>query len=556
MLQKNISVPEPKPNVGLGGNTLNLENFNKWVTGQESLSLDLTSDAVDRISASVQAVADAVNDQEAIYGVTTGFGGMSNSRIECHDTAALQANLLSFLAAGAGPEIDSRHTRGAMLLRANVLLQGKSGIRLELIERLIEFLKSDAIPVVREYGSIGASGDLVPLATVARAITGQCGKVGVNLGDEVVDSDTALAQLGLKPIELQAKEGLALVNGTSFSSAIAANSTIVAKESLAISFVVQSMLMRALQVDLDPFQAFVHECKPHPGQIWSANTIRELLDDGVARPSCPSENVQDRYSLRCFPQYAGSIVEGIARIQNVVETEMNSVSDNPLVDPENKQFFQSGNFLGQYLGIAMDDLRKFIGLLSKHLDVQIASLVAPEFNHGLSPSLRGNDERSFNMGLKGLQICGNSIMPMLTYLGNPIVEHFPTHAEQFNQNINGLSWGAANLAWKSTQMFQHYLAVASIFAVQAIDLRAESSLGHFDGTQLLGSTNRSFYNQVCELLSVTPGPDRPLLFDDTDRWLEQDIERLTIDFTDQGSLVQSVQPILDSFDRFCDETHA
>ncbi len=509
---------------------------------------------VDRMAASVDAVSNAISDQQVIYGVTTGFGGMSNNQIECHDAAALQANLLSFLASGAGPELAACHTRGAMLLRANVLLQGKSGIRLEVIERLVDFLKAGAIPIVREYGSIGASGDLIPLGTIARAISGSCGKVKVNVNGEVCDAPTALERLDLKPIELRAKEGLALVNGTSFSSAIAANSTIAAKQSLAISFVVQSILMRALQVDLDPFQAFVHQSKPHRGQVWSAKIIRNLLSDGLAQPSCPTEKVQDRYSLRCFPQYAGSIVEGISRIQGVVETEMNSVSDNPLIDPDSGKFYQSGNFLGQYLGIAMDDLRRFIGLLAKHLDVQIASLVAPEFNHGLSPSLRGNDDRSFNMGLKGLQICGNSIMPMLTYLGNPIVEHFPTHAEQFNQNINGLSWGAANMAWKSVGMFQHYLAVASIFAVQAIDLRAKSSLGHYDGSQLLGSINRQFYVNLCERLSVQPGPDRPLLFNDTDRWLEQDIEQLTQDIAGQGQMVQSVRPIIESFNQFCDET--
>ncbi len=554
MLRRNNCATELASDLGLRGSPLNLRKFNGSVNGNDNVTLDLSGEDADRIAASVDTVTNAIIDKQVVYGVTTGFGGMSDCRIECHDAAALQGNLLTFLAAGAGPEIDPCHTRGAMLLRANVLLQGKSGIRLELIERLIKFLNADATPIVREYGSIGASGDLVPLATIARAITGQAGKVKVRIGDDVSDAATVLEQLELQPIELRAKEGLALVNGTSFSSAIAANSTIAARQALAISFVVQSILMRALQVDLDPFQAFVHENKPHPGQIWSAQVIRDLLSDGVALPSCPSEMVQDRYSLRCFPQYAGSIVEGIARVQNVVETEMNSVSDNPLVDPDTGQFYQSGNFLGQYIGIAMDDLRRFIGLLAKHLDVQIASVVAPEFNHGLSPSLRGNDDRSFNMGLKGLQICGNSIMPMLTYLGNPIVEHFPTHAEQFNQDINGLSWGAANMAWKSVGMFQHYLAVASIFAVQSIDLRAKSKLGHFDGSQLLGAINRQFYKAVCGLLSVEPTGERPLLFDDTDRWIEQDIERITQDIVKQDQLFKSILPIIESFDQFCDET--
>ena len=277
--------------------------------------------------------------------------------------------------------------------------------------------------------------------------------------------------------------------------------------------------------------------------------IRKLLstDTPIA---ADDEHVQDRYSLRCFPQYIGAIVEGIARVGHVVEIEMNSVSDNPLIDVDNRTFHQSGNFLGQYIGIAMDDLRRFIGLTAKHLDVQIASLVAPEFNRGLSPSLRGNDERSYNMGLKGLQICGNSIMPMLTWQANPIVEHFPTHAEQFNQNVNGLSWGAANMAWKSVELFQQYLAVATLFAIQSVDLRAKSTLGHFDGRKLLSESTVEFYEAACEIIEVKPDESRPMLLDDTDRWLEQDIERLATDITNQGKLINSVQAIADDFADF------
>ena len=199
----------------------------------------------------------------------------------------------------------------------------------------------------------------------------------------------------------------------------------------------------------------------------------------------------------------------------------------------------------------MDDLRRFIGLLAKHLDVQIASLVAPEFNRGLSPSLRGSDQASYNMGLKGLQICGNSIMPMLTWMANPIVEHFPTHAEQFNQDVNGLSWGAANMAWKSVEMFQQYLAVSILFGIQAVDLRAKSALGHYDGRKLLGETATKFYDVACDLISVEPGRDRPMLLDDSDRWLEQDIENLVADIANQGRLIDSVQPICEQFDSFC-----
>ncbi len=549
MLQNNITSPQASSQPELSGNHLDLNKFNDWVNKQASISFQPTDESLQRLNASVDAVTNAVGDEKVIYGVTTGFGGMSNNTVGCAEAAALQKNLLSFLAAAAGPEIDKQHTRGAMLLRANVLMQGKSGVRPEIIQRLVNFCQADAIPVVRQFGSIGASGDLIPLATIARSVTGQAGNAKVRIGEQTLSVTEALKHLQLDPIQLRAKEGLALINGTSFSSAIAANATIAGKQGMALAMMVQSILMRALQVDLDPFQEFVHANKPHPGQLWSAQTIRSLLAGEYHQQRATSQ-VQDRYSLRCFPQYNGAIIEGFARIQQVVETEMNSVSDNPLVDPETGQFYQSGNFLGQYLGIAMDDLRRFIGLLAKHLDVQIASLVAPEFNGGLNASLRGNNDQVYNMGLKGLQICGNSIMPMLTYMGNPIVEHFPTHAEQFNQNINGLSWGAANLAWQSIQSFQQYLAVASIFAVQAIDLRAQQTCGHFDGRELLGAQNREFYTAVYERLNAQPGPEQPFLFNDSDRWLEQDIETLARDIADQDRLVDATQPTIDSFDQF------
>lgn len=532
----------------LDGGSTGLVDVNSVARRKSTVQLTNDSAILARVAASTKFVDAAVASGKKIYGVTTGFGGMASEVVSCEAAAASQNNLLSFLATGAGPAIDQRHVRAAMLLRANVLMQGCSGVRLEIIERLIRFLQADATPLVREYGSIGASGDLVPLSVIARAITGQSGFVKVQLGDRTVDGKTALGELGLEPISLLPKEGLAIVNGTSFSSAIAANSVYESKNLMALALGSQAMMLRALLAHESPFEDFVHQRKPHPGQVWTAKITKQLLTAGCEKLNTQSVPVQDRYSLRCLPQYMGSIVEGIARIHQTVETEMNSVSDNPMIDPVTGEVYQSGNFLGQYIGVAMDDLRRHIGLMAKHLDVQIASLVTPEFSGGLTASLRGNDELSYNMGLKGLQITGNSIMPMLTYFGNPIVEHYPTHAEQFNQNINGLSWGAANQAWKSVELFQHYMAVSLIFAVQALDMRAKSSFGHYDGRALLGSLAQPLYLAVCQVLECHPGTDKPFLFDDSDRWLEQDIEEVRQSISTEGPIVEAVRPVLDSFE--------
>ena len=541
-------------NIVIGGEPLELSHINDVGLGTGRVRLTDDQDRLQRLQSAAALVQRAVDEGWPVYGITTGFGGMANVPVSSELAAASQNNLLTFLATGAGAAIDRRHVRSAMALRAHVLMQGRSGVRYEIIERLVHFLNADATPVVRELGSIGASGDLVPLATIARAVTGNSRRVSIQLADRVVDGQTALQELGLKPIDLRPKEGLAMVNGTSFSSAIAANCIGEARTLMAIAMAAQSMMLRALNVQTEPFEEFVHQCKPHPGQLWVARMMLRLLQaDNVssngAQRNGKAGDVQDRYSLRCLPQYMGPIAEGLARIAKVVETEMNSISDNPLVDTDAGRFYQSGNFLGQYIGMAMDDLRRYIGLMAKHLDVQIASLVAPEFSRGLPMSLRGNDQLAYNMGLKGLQITGNSIMPMLTYLGNSLVEHFPTHAEQFNQNINGLSWGSANLAWKSIELFRHYLSVAVIFSVQALDLRAQSAWGHFDGRASLGPITQPIYEAIYAAMNCQPGKTRPFLFDDSDQWLEEKLDALYHNIGSDDSIVHTVSPILGSFER-------
>ena len=543
-----------KQSVIIGERPLSIREAHEVAGGRCRVSLTKDADRLRRVEDAAALVQQAVDDRWPVYGVTTGFGGMANVPVPSELAAASQDNLLTFLATGAGRAIDRRHVRAAMALRANVLLCGYSGTRLELIERLVCFLNANATPIVRELGSIGASGDLVPLSSIARAITGSVGQVRVQLGEREMDGAAALQELGLEPLHLQPKEGLAIVNGTSFSCAVAANCVAETKHLVALAIGAQAMMLRALQVQEEPFESFVHERKPHPGQIIVAQCIRRLLSDaptsqdGRRAANGAPNDVQDRYSLRCLPQYLGPIVEGLVRVTNTIETEMNAVSDNPLVDAEGERFFQSGNFLGQYIGIAMDDLRRFIGLTAKHLDVQIACLVAPEFSKGLPESLRGNSDVSYNMGLKGLQITGNSIMPMLTYLGTPLVEQFPTHAEQFNQNVNGLSWGAANLAWKSVELFQHYLAVALIFSVQSLDLRAKMTLGHYDGRTLLGPAAEPLYSATYAAMDCQVGQRSPFLFNDSDQWLEQRLASLYANISENGSVIEAVIPILASLD--------
>ena len=525
------------------GGPLSIDEVCQSTASPRSADFAAGPDVPARMARSADLVSDAVRENRCIYGVTTGFGGMANASVDPDQAAASQNNLMSFLAASAGPPIADRHVRAAMLLRANVLSRGASGIRFEVVDRLLAFLRAGASPVVREYGSIGASGDLVPLSTIARAVTGQNDNVRVRIGDRELPGRQALQAIGFEPLELLPKEGLAIVNGTSFSSAIAANVVDECRTQLIVTIAVQAMMLQALLAQHDPFDSFVHETKPHPGQVWVAGVMRELLTDHSEHPQADLDHVQDRYSIRCLPQYTGPAVEALVRIESVIATEMNSVSDNPIIDSETGRFHQSGNFLGQYVGIAMDDLRQQIGLLAKHLDVQIATLVSPEFNHGLPASLQGNSEVPYNMGLKGLQITGNSIMPLLTWSGRSIVDQYPTHAEQFNQNINGLSWSSANLAWKSVLLYRDYLSLSMLFAVQALDLRAAQMFGHYDGRELLGGTLKNCYNAICRSMAVEPDRERPLLRDDGDLWLEEKLQMLAACSTSRGSLTEALRPV-------------
>lgn len=539
--------PASSSEVVLDGGMLSIDTV--YQVGLRQIMPRLTNDSLvlKNLAASKAVVDTAVAENKPIYGVTTCFGGMADVAIPNELVNASQRNLLAFLATATGEPVSCRHTRAAMLLRANVLLQGKSGVRREIIDRLIRFICADAIPLVRELGSIGASGDLVPLATIGRAITGHSSRCQILLDGQQIDGLAALKKLELEPIELQAKEGLAIVNGTSFSSAIAANCVYESQTLLAMSLAIQAMMLRALNVQHEPFAAFVHQNKPHAGQLWTARIMREFLGTESKNDSSKNSILQDRYSLRCLPQYFGPIVDGMARVSEVITTEMNSVTDNPLIDSAEQRFYQNGNFLGQYVAIAMDDLRRFLGLLAKHLDVQIAQLVSPEFNHGLPPSLRGDDSRIYNMGLKGLQITGNSIMPMLTYFGNPITEHFPTHAEQFNQNINGLSWTSANMAWRCVDLFQDYMSVASLFAIQALDLRAKQELGHFDGRALLQKSLVPIYDAIYTSCGEKTGQKQPFQGHDDDRWLEADLQMLKQGLKPGKGVISVIKPIVDSF---------
>ena len=536
----------------LRGRDLTIDDVARVARGGAKVAITADARVADRVRESQEYVTRLVIAGERMYGVTTGFGGKSNTEVSPENACDLQEALLWFLKSGAGGRLSIADVRASMLLRANSLLCGVSGIRMDVIRRFETFLNSGVTPHVRELGSIGASGDLVPLAAIAGAVIGLDNSFKVDVKGKEMGAVDALRAVGLEPERLEPKEGLALVNGSSVMTAIAMNCVFDSRVLFALAMGAHALMFQALRGNTHALHPFIHRHKPHPGQVWAARNMFKLLKGskwtyGEKRGGfehSASNLAQDRYSLRCIPQYMGPIVDGLAVIARQVEVEANSATDNPLFDGEGEAYYEGGNFLGSYIGISMDQLRQYLALSAKHLDTQIAMLVAPEFNNGLPSSLVGNEARSVNMGLKGLQLTGNSIVPELLHLGSPMSDRYLTHAEQFNQNINSLGFGSATLARRAVAFSQQYMAVALMFGVQAADLRARREEGHYDGRVGLSPATLPLYEAVYSVCRVKPGSERAFVHDDRDQSLESWIEEIAADIASDGVIPSAVQDTL------------
>ena len=536
--------------VTISGSGLTLASIEAVARGEAARLTDDPA-VLGRISKSRDVLRQKIAKGEQIYGVTTLFGGMADQSAGGQFLVDIQRVALSHHKSTTGPRLAAGDVRAAMLLRANSLMKGASGIRLEIIERFVTFLNADALPHVYQRGSIGASGDLTPFSYIAGAIVGLHPSFLVNWRGESLDSHSLLAKLGLEPLTLEPKEGIALNNGTGVSTGIAANVLSRALDLTALTLGIHALYAQALLSTSQTFAPFIHEAKPHPGQVWTAAEMAKLVAGSrVMRDEAAGERghragklIQDRYSLRCLPQYIGPIVDGLSVAARQIETEANSANDNPLIDPETGEIYHTGNFLAQYTGVAMDSVRYLIGLLAKHVDAQIALLMTPEFNFGLSASLVGNQRAKVNVGFKALQVNGNQMMPLISFYGQSIVDRFPTHAEQFNQNINSQSMNAANLAREQMDVLEHYLAVALICAVQAVELRAKLVSDTYDACAVLSPATQRLYVAARSAASGPPDSSRPLHWNDLDEFLQPKVEGLLADIARRGGVFDSIADV-------------
>ncbi len=445
------------------GAGLRLEDVERIATSRE-LELRLNADARERVRAARAMVERAVAEERVVYGLTTGFGALAEVVIPPDRIRELQVNLIRSHAAGVGAPLPEAEVRAIMLLRANVLALGHSGIRAEVIELLLELLNRGVHPIVPERGSVGASGDLAPLSHVALLLIGEGDAVVA--GDRVPASE-ALERAGLRPVVLEAKEGLALNNGTQVQTGIGVLTLLAAERALETAEVSGAMSLEALRGTPDAFRAELQRVRPHAGQGTSAERLRALLASSEIREShrYGDPRVQDAYSLRCMPQVHGAARQAFGFVRSVLEIEANSATDNPLLFPEEGLILSGGNFHGQPVAQALDFLAIACADLGAISERRIARLVDPALS-GLPAFL--TREPGVNSGLMMAQIVAAALVADLRLKAHPAsVDSVPTDANKEDHVSMGV--GAAIKARESVRLLETVLALELLTAAQALE---------------------------------------------------------------------------------------
>ena len=448
-----------------------------------------------------RAIVDAKAGGDApVYGVNTGFGNFAETRIEKADLAALQVNLLRSHAAGVGEPLPVRAVRASMALRANVLAKGYSGIRVETLEALIALLNRGVHPRMPSRGSVGASGDLAPLAHLALVLIGEgetCDLATPSLG---LPGAEALLKAGLTPITLQAKEGLALINGTQVSTAVLALALAGAERLARTADVAAALSIDALKGSTDPFDPRIHAARPFNGQVTAAANLARLMDSsGINASHANCGRVQDAYSMRCTPQVHGAAREALAWVRHIVQTEMNAATDNPMVFAAEGDIVSGGNFHGAPLALAGDLLVMAVAQLATISERRSERLVNPALS-GLPAFLTRHG--GLQSGLMIAQVTAAALTSEIKTLSHPAsVDTIPTSANK--EDHVSMSMGAALKAERALQLARSVMAIEILCACQAIDL-----LAPLESSRALMQAHRAVRKLVPTLVDDRPpAPD-------------------------------------------------
>lgn len=427
-------------------------------------AIELDPGALERVAANRRVLEEALESGAPIYGITTGFGALVSERVPPGFHRRLQVNLLRSHAAGTGPELPAPVVRAAMAVRINSLLLGHSGVRPVVLEQIAELLNAGWVPVVPRTGSLGASGDLAPSAHAFLPLIGE-GRVRDGAGREL-DGAAALAESGLEPLELEAKEGLALVNGTHFMCAIGALLALRARALLDTADLVAAATVEALRGATAAFDPRVHALRGSEGQRRSAAAIAAALAGSARTRTGASSRIQDAYSLRCAPQVHGAAREGLAFFERVVAGDLNAVTDNPLVLDDPPEVVSAGNFHGQALALAFDTLRLVLADLGSISERRTFRLVSPSTNGSLPPFLTPTAGSS--SGYMIVQYVAAALLSELRALAHPVsVDNVPTSDNQEDHVSMGMT--GALMALDAIERAERIVASELLCACQALD---------------------------------------------------------------------------------------
>jgi histidine ammonia-lyase len=453
------------------GQPLSLSQIAAVALGGEKV--EIAASVHTRIQESRRVIERIIADQTVVYGVSTGFGKLADVQIPASELRQLQLNLVRSHACGTGCPLSIPETRAMMLLRANVLTLGFSGIRLEVIERLCQSLNRGVTPVIPEKGSVGASGDLAPLAHLALTLLGE--------GEAFFEgarmpSRRALEKAGLKPVILEAKEGLALLNGTQAMHAVGGMALERAKRLTRFADLAGALTLDALKGTPTAFDARIHDVRPHAGQRAVAKHLRDLLRGSEIRRShlTGDPRVQDAYSLRCIPQVHGAVCDALTHCEKVLETESGSATDNPLVFAESGDVLSGGNFHGAPLSLAFDFAAIALTDLLSISERRTERLVNPDLNEGLPPFLAR--QAGMHSGFMILHVVAVSLLSEAKVLAHPAsVDNLPTSGGKEDHVSMGMT--AALKLRAIVENAERILAIELLAAAQGIDFRRPLKTG-------------------------------------------------------------------------------
>ena len=453
------------PTITLGPDiTLTANHLFPALSGAVRIELsDAAIAAIEKGRAYLESAID--KSTQPIYGINTGFGSLCNVEVSAEELGQLQENLVNSHACGMGDEIESELVRLMLVLKIQSLAYGHSGVRMQTVQQLVDFVNNDILPVVYESGSLGASGDLAPLAHVSLALMGN-GEV-LYKGRRMTAAK-ALDLAGLRPINLASKEGLALLNGTQFMSAFLATGVILSARLLYQADLIAALSLEAFDGRSEPFAAPVHRVRPHAGQIHTAERMRHFLD-GSERIIQPKKHVQDPYSFRCIPQVHGASKDTLRFVLQTLTTEMNAVSDNPTLFPDEDMVISAGNFHGQPLALALDFLAIAMAEIGSISERRAYLLVSGQ--RGLPPFLAPNP--GLNSGMMITQYTAASLVSKNKQLCTPASVDSITSS---NGQEDHVSMGA-NAAVKMLDVLHN------VEGVLAIELLNASQAMHFSKLQ-------------------------------------------------------------------------